>query len=204
MVVNVFIYIVCIKDIKSICVLNIDRKAIPSIHWYEMCTMKDWVHMNNIHLSLTICIMFQFHNPQPCVFISFIRNWYVPLNECGRVFDTIMGKGKKKENPPNVQSFHPKFILVLFQENGIISCMAFSPAWCTPNTFWVHASKSQQITWCIECCYSTMEDWYRQVRNVRLGCCSVHICAIPSQLKMKEMSNKEGKVGLENMVCERA
>ena len=52
MVINILIYIVCMKDVRRDTVMAIlDR--------YEVCTTKDGMNMNHLHFSLPICIKIQ-------------------------------------------------------------------------------------------------------------------------------------------------
>jgi len=72
MVINILIYIVCAKDIKRFGMPNVRRDTVRAIDRYEMCAMKDRMHMNHLHFSLPICVKIWFHNPHPSVFIRLV------------------------------------------------------------------------------------------------------------------------------------
>ena len=61
--------------------------------------------MNNHSLGLSIVQNIQLDNPHAHVFVRWVSNYWIPMNKCTRIFDTVHGNREKKSSMSEQHSF---------------------------------------------------------------------------------------------------
>ena len=118
---------------------------------HEMCSPINGINMDNCKKTGTVALNVGLNHPHSSIFVTFVANERVPLDESTWVYGILVDKGKKKENSTDVQSVKRIILWAVANEGTVVTWGTIPPRRCCTNLFTPHAPNAAGIARCTKC-----------------------------------------------------